>query len=164
MLHPRRGRRRRPESGAAAVEFALIVPILLVLVFGIISYGYMLSFRQAISQAASEGARSAAVTPGGVANPDLLLRAKQAISESLGSYGVSCAATTGAAGSLTLNGAAAGTCKVELAQTCTGSTTGVMCVKVSLDYAYRDHSLLPDVGFGVVLPSHLTYVSEVQVS
>ena len=40
---------RRREDGAAAVEFALVLPILLLLVFGIIGYGYMLSFRQSIS-------------------------------------------------------------------------------------------------------------------
>ena len=57
------GRRRAPsERGAAAVEFALVVPLLLLLIFGIISYGMMLSFRQGLTQAASEGARAAAVT------------------------------------------------------------------------------------------------------
>ncbi len=48
----------RRERGAAAVEFALVVPLLLTLVFGIISYGYLLSFRQSLSQAAAEGARA----------------------------------------------------------------------------------------------------------
>lgn len=58
----------REERGAAAVEFALILPILVVLVFGIIAFGYMLSFRQALSQAAAEGGRAAAVKPAGTAN------------------------------------------------------------------------------------------------
>ena len=56
-----RARRERGSRGAAAVEFALLVPIVLLLLFGIISYGYMLSFRQAMSQGASEGARAGAV-------------------------------------------------------------------------------------------------------
>ena len=56
-------RARERERGAAAVEFALVVPLLLVLVFGIISYGYMLSFRQSISQAAAEGARACGRRP-----------------------------------------------------------------------------------------------------
>jgi Flp pilus assembly protein TadG len=34
-----RFRRRRDEGGAAAVEFALLAPIVLLLVFGIIQYG-----------------------------------------------------------------------------------------------------------------------------
>jgi Flp pilus assembly protein TadG len=54
------------DRGAAMVEFALILPIFVALVFGIISYGYMLSYRQAVSQAASEGARAAAIVPSGM--------------------------------------------------------------------------------------------------
>lgn len=62
-----RGRQagRRPETGAAAVEFALVVPVLLMLVFGIVNFGQFLSVRQAATQAAAEGARAAAVTPVG---------------------------------------------------------------------------------------------------
>ena len=156
-------RRRLPERGAAAVEFALVVIPLLYLVFGVISYGYMLSFRQSISQATAEGARSAAVTPGGISNPDLLTRAQNAINDSLSSYGVKCASTAGASGSLTHNGTPAGTCTINPPATCTGSTTD-KCVKVTLDYTYSDDSLLPDVGYGYVLPDHLKYSSEVRVS
>ncbi len=53
------------ERGAAAVEFALVVPILLILVFGIVNFGQYLSVRQAATQAAAEGARAAAVTIAG---------------------------------------------------------------------------------------------------
>ncbi|PWN01754.1 hypothetical protein DJ010_17125 [Nocardioides silvaticus] len=56
-------RRTDEERGAAAVEFALVVPILLILVFGIVNFGQFLSQRQAATQAAAEGARAAAVTP-----------------------------------------------------------------------------------------------------
>ena len=55
--------RRGEDRGAAAVEFALIMVPLLLIVFGIISYGFLLSFRQSVSQAAAEGARAAAVAP-----------------------------------------------------------------------------------------------------
>ena len=63
MLRGRADRRRvaRQDRGAAAVEFALVVPFLLLLVFATISFGMMLSFRQTLSQAATEGARAAAV-------------------------------------------------------------------------------------------------------
>jgi Flp pilus assembly protein TadG len=49
------GRRRR-DNGAAAVEFALVVPILLLLVFGLIDYGLYFSD----SLGARDGARVAA--------------------------------------------------------------------------------------------------------
>lgn len=44
------------------VEFALIVPILLLLVFGIIEFGIVYNTKIAITNAAREGARKAAVT------------------------------------------------------------------------------------------------------
>src|SRR5436305_1660402 len=54
-------RRARGQRGAAVVEFAIASSVLLVLLFGIISYGYVLSFKQGLTQAAAEGARAAAV-------------------------------------------------------------------------------------------------------
>jgi Flp pilus assembly protein TadG len=61
----RADRRGTDERGAAAVEFALVVPILLILVFGIVNFGQYLSVRQTATQAAAEGARAAAVTIAG---------------------------------------------------------------------------------------------------
>lgn len=52
---------RRRDRGAAAVEFALVVPMLLLLVFGIIDFGRMLNVKITLTQAAREGARAAAV-------------------------------------------------------------------------------------------------------
>jgi Flp pilus assembly protein TadG len=48
-------------KGAALVEFAIVVMLLLVLVFGMIEYGLLISERLAMQQAAREGARSAAI-------------------------------------------------------------------------------------------------------
>jgi Flp pilus assembly protein TadG len=57
----RRSLRRRGEGGAAAVEFALVMPILLVLVFGIIQYGWYFYAMQSGSSAVSDAARRVAV-------------------------------------------------------------------------------------------------------
>jgi Flp pilus assembly protein TadG len=53
------GRRRRHDSerGAAAVEMALVLPILVVLVFGIIEFGFLFNAQIALTQAAREGVR-----------------------------------------------------------------------------------------------------------
>ncbi|QWC85441.1 pilus assembly protein [Nocardioidaceae bacterium] len=69
------------DRGAAAVEFALVMIPLIVIVFGVISYGFLLSFRQSVSQAAAEGARAAAVAPP-TANRQAI--ASRAISDVLG--------------------------------------------------------------------------------
>ena len=144
------------------MEFALVVPLLCFLLFAIIGYGYMLSFRQALSQAAAEGARAAAVAPPNTSDPDLASRAIQAVNQGLSSYGVSC----NTAEVLMHDGEPAGTCDIRLpATTCTGSTTGAQCVRVTLSYTYEDDPLLPSVpGLGVLLPDALTYTTEAQVS
>jgi Flp pilus assembly protein TadG len=49
------------ETGAAAVEFALVLPILLLIVFGIFAFGQFYSEYQILQGAAREGARHAAV-------------------------------------------------------------------------------------------------------
>jgi Flp pilus assembly protein TadG len=54
-------RRLRSQRGAAAVEMALILPIFLILVLGIIQYGLYFSARQGGSDIARDAARRAAV-------------------------------------------------------------------------------------------------------
>ncbi len=46
---------------AAAVEMAVVTPLLLTMLFGIIEYGWVFSVRQALTTAAREGARTAAL-------------------------------------------------------------------------------------------------------
>lgn len=54
-----RGRRgRSTDRGAAAVEAALVLPILLLLVFGIIDFGRMLNAQITVNEAAREAARA----------------------------------------------------------------------------------------------------------
>ena len=49
--------RLRSERGAAAVEFALILPILVMLVFGITEFGRAFQVQATLASAAREGAR-----------------------------------------------------------------------------------------------------------
>jgi Flp pilus assembly protein TadG len=55
---PRRRVRSR-RRGAAAVEFAVVAPVFLLLVFGIVEFGRMLMVHQVLTNAAREGARRA---------------------------------------------------------------------------------------------------------
>jgi Flp pilus assembly protein TadG len=59
-LRQRRGI-RGPESGASAVEFALVLPLLLLIVFGTVEFGLAYNRQQAFHAAAREGARLVAV-------------------------------------------------------------------------------------------------------
>lgn len=51
----------RSQTGAAAVEFALIAAVLFMLVFGIIEFGRIFNELEVLNSAAREGARTAAV-------------------------------------------------------------------------------------------------------
>jgi len=64
----RRHRIIKNEKGASAVEFALILPLLIMLVFGIVQFGIAFNNYITITHAAREGARIAAVD---LNNPDL---------------------------------------------------------------------------------------------
>jgi Flp pilus assembly pilin Flp len=50
---------RRNRRGAAAVEFAVVAPVLFLMVFGMIEYGRAVMVQQVMTNAAREGARSA---------------------------------------------------------------------------------------------------------
>jgi Flp pilus assembly protein TadG len=52
------------ERGAAAVEFALLLPLLVLLVFGIIDFGRAINAQITITQAAREGARALSLSGG----------------------------------------------------------------------------------------------------
>jgi Flp pilus assembly protein TadG len=54
-------RRWRSERGAAAVETAIVLPVLLLVIFGIIDFGRALDAKIQLTQAAREGARVAAL-------------------------------------------------------------------------------------------------------
>ena len=157
MMRHGRNRRRRTESGAAAVEFALVLPLLMLLLFGIISYGVMLSFRQSLSQAAAEGARAAAVTFVEGQKQD---EAYSSVNQALDSFGVTCTAGTLKKGSSTV-----GTCAVTTPGACTPAATGVKCVKVTLTYNYRDNPIVPSfLGIDIAIPKKLTYSAQARVS
>lgn len=53
--------RQRSSEGAAAVEFAIVVPVLLLILFGIVDLGRMLFLQVSLSAASHEGARASAL-------------------------------------------------------------------------------------------------------
>ena len=88
MARWRHVRGRAPDRGAAAVEFALVVPLLLLLVMGILDYGRFFFDSVSLRQGAREAARQAVVQPlvypgvdaGGACNTKATVGAKIACS------------------------------------------------------------------------------------
>jgi hypothetical protein len=60
--------RRERESGQALVEFALVIPLFLMIVVGMIQFGVALNFWLDLQRLANQGARSAAVNCGAGSN------------------------------------------------------------------------------------------------
>ena len=56
---PRRRLVRRDQSGAAAVEFALVVGLFVFILYGLITFGMILATKQRVTNAAAEAARAA---------------------------------------------------------------------------------------------------------
>ena len=51
------------ERGAEAVEFFLVVPVFLLLVFGVVDFGWMINHDTMVNNASREGARLGALDP-----------------------------------------------------------------------------------------------------
>ncbi len=59
MLHTRKPRARYSRRAAAVVEMAVVTPLLLTMLFGIIEYGWVFTIKQSMTNAAREGCRLA---------------------------------------------------------------------------------------------------------
>lgn len=55
------GRLRRDERGAVLVEFSLLAPVMMLLLFGIVQFGMLFSIHSTMLNAARESARAVAV-------------------------------------------------------------------------------------------------------
>ena len=122
-------KRCRGDAGTALVELALILTPLCMLLFGIIVYGYLMSFRQNMTQAAAEGARAGAVAPPTAAYD----QAMDATDQAVHSFGKAC-------------GSDGTSCQVAIGN-CPNSTatTPPQCVTVTVTYDYANHPLMPSV-------------------
>ena len=54
-------KRLRCQKGVAAIEFAIVLPLLMIIIFGIVEFGLLLYDKQVITNASREGARAGVV-------------------------------------------------------------------------------------------------------
>jgi len=138
----------RGERGAALVEFSLAVMLLCTLLFGMISYGYALSFKQGLTQAAAEGARAAAVAASGTATT----AAQGAVTRSVGAFNKTC-------------GTGGLDCTYSTLAADTGCSTNGTCMRVRVSYDYNHYPLMPKMpGLGFLLPDTIKSTSITQVN
>ena len=83
-LPPRRRLFGRDQSGAAAVEFALVVGLFAFILYGLVAFGVILAQKQKVTNAAAEAARA---TVGAANLIEATTLAKQRVESELGSTG-----------------------------------------------------------------------------
>ena len=76
---------RRSNDGTAAVEFALVLPVFLVLLLGILAYGVYFAAAHSTAQLAAEAARASVA---GLTDTERATIAKASVANNVGNYGV----------------------------------------------------------------------------
>lgn len=143
---------RRDERGAAMVEMALALPVLLLLLFGIISYGILLSYKQQLTQVAAEAARLGAVAGSGPA-------AELAAESSFTSNGDRVLDRVCDAGDANDDGLSCS----AVVQPCAG-TAGGSCLVVEVRFDNVSHPLVPPLPFvSSVLPRTIRSTSSARI-
>ena len=74
-MRPRHDARGSAERGSAAVEFALVMPLVFVVTLGLVQVGLLVRDRSLVEAAARAGARAAAVQPDDAAARDAAVSA-----------------------------------------------------------------------------------------
>lgn len=116
---------RLRQSGATAVEFALVFPVFFLILYAVITYALILVTQQALTMAAAEGARAAVRFQGGSDTEAVRATAARAMAQQSLSW-------LAASGGLATPQAQA--------QDCPG---GVRCMSVVVRYDYANHPLVP---------------------
>jgi Flp pilus assembly protein TadG len=133
-------RRLRGDRGTAALEFAIVLPVFLALVFGGITFGLAMSAKSVYSEAAADGARAAIGQTGSNVTATANAEAQNIVSQAGGIYNHSGTKVTS-----------------SLLTPCPNVGGSSVCVSVSV-------SGPPPINLGMGLPSSVsaTYTVEVQ--
>ena len=131
-----RDRRRKghPEQGASAVEFALVMPVLVLIISGIIGFGFVFAQQIALGNAARTAARSGVVSGaicGATGSPGTGIKGQaQADSTTIGLNNSAVGVTVNI---IPTSGVPTNPCGTAATQPCLGSTVGDN-LRVTLNY------------------------------
>jgi Flp pilus assembly protein TadG len=141
-------KRLHGENGVELLEFALVIPIFVFVLYGLIAFGMMLSAKQTVTNAAAEGARAAVGASG-----DPVAAARSKVGSAMASY-----SGYNVQDPKQFDGQVAACDPVN-------SPAGPKCITVKVTYPYGDKPLIPPApGLGLVMPSTLSSTAVVQVS
>lgn len=142
-------KRRKPdERGVASVEFAIVSLLLMLFLFGIITFGFVFGLVHNLTYSAAEGARAAV---GAVSDPPLYANVQQVAHDT--------AVARLDAGSPRTYGTVAtvvGACDGNAAHT---------CITVTVSYPYAAHPIIPPLlGMAGIFPDVITRSSTIELS
>ena len=158
---PGQCRRRRDERGAEMVEFAFVVVLLIALLYGIISYGLILSAQSTVTQAAADGARAGVVAATTSLGPKGTAEAQAANDLSWMDKG-QCYQPD--AKPLPI-GASNGILTCVATQAPCASNASNQCLSVTVTYQYAKAPIFPLLpGLGVITPSTISSTDVLQMS
>jgi Flp pilus assembly protein TadG len=153
---PQECHRQHDERGAEMVEFAFVVVLLIMLLYGIVSYGLILSAQSTVTQAAADGARA-----GIVASTNVAGSAEQAAGDDLTWMGKGQCYEQDA--TPTGSPTAAISCKA-LPEPCPSNANN-QCLKVTVSYSYASDPLFPILpGLNIITPSTISSTAVLQMS
>ena len=155
---PGQRNRQHDERGAEMVEFAFVVVLLIALLYGIVSYGLILSAQSTVTNAAADAARAgiiaastAQATAEGQAANDLGWMGKGQC------YQPHQIPTPVGTPSATL------TCVATQAPCASNASN--LCLSVTVTYQYSQNPLFPELpGMGVITPSTISSTDVLQMS
>ncbi len=149
--------RRGDESGAAIVEFSLVVGLFVFLLYGIIAFGMAIGVKQNVTHAAFAGARAAVGLTGAPAQTAARNMAQQDLSE----YPSAAYQIRGA--DLNPDPDVENWDPNPTIANCTNGPG--QCITVTVIYDYSGYPVVPEApGLGVVLPGEFHSQSIVQIA
>ncbi len=134
---------RREESGAAAVEFAIVSIVLLVFLYGTLMYGFIFGVDNSITHAAEEGARAAISQATGVTQ---VAHAEQVALDRLSWLGGRISASDVTAEVFT----------------CAPPDDAYDCIHVRVVYPWKERPIIPPI-LNIGVPAEITAESIVQL-
>ena len=143
--------RIRAESGVAAVEFAIVAMVFMVILFGILTYGFIYGLDQSMNHAAEEGARSAISTTTDAAAiteaHDTAMARLGWLGSRIQSSDVVATVFQGTVGS----------------DTCDPADATIKCVKVTITYPWSTRPIIPQFP-GLPTPTQMQAIAIVQLT
>lgn len=153
--------RTRLQSGAVAVEFAFIFPLLFMLVYGTIVYSYVFVVQSSLNFAAEQAAQSAvAVSPNASNNDDVVVTQVRTTSDNLLSWLPTAPRTR----SINVRGTEKETATCTVSGSTSAPGAGVVIVTICFDVRQMfSQIIIPGLGAAPPLPSSLGAQATVRI-